>query len=41
MTSNNQVIVNEEIMILRLELQTLELQYELLDNESYEKPLPC
>ena len=36
MTSNNQVIVNEEIMILRLELQTLELQYELLDNERIE-----
>lgn len=36
MTFDNQVLVNAEIAALRLELQNLELQYELLDNERIE-----
>lgn len=36
MTFDNQVLVNAEIAALRLELQKLELQYELLDNEKIE-----
>lgn len=36
MTFDNQVLVNAEITALRLELQKLELQYELLDNEKIE-----
>lgn len=36
MTFDNQVLVNAEIAALRLELQKLERQYELLDNERIE-----
>lgn len=36
MSINNQVAVNDELAALRLELQRLELQYELLDNERIE-----